>query len=297
MLKQSLAAALVAMTAGAALTSPALAKGGGGDGGGGGGTKDVLPTPAIPPGTFEGIGAGPVYIHDSFGHAQRTRYARNGAIVDVVAKPEVDGIRAEYPNNATESWFGTATSGAPSWKLSMLSVADPFEPFTPLQVNELGAQNGSLILVGAEPGGPDTRPAALLPFAAPTDSAATVSADVVPFFGSTAIGFTSSPATDHNFETDGQAWFEVTNVGGATGSDTWAFHTDGLCGATLTGSFQPRTFDRIAVSYDPVSHLAEATLDGDVVASVSYTAGAIGYVGVEGSLHANVDDFTVRAGA
>ena len=256
----------------------------------------MLPAPAIPAGTFDGIGPGPVYVHDSFGHAQRTRYARSGAIVDVVAKPEVDGIRAEYPNNATESWSGTPTSGAPSWKLGILSVDDPFEPSTPLQVGELGAQNGNLMIVGAEPGGPDTRPSALLPFAAPAGSAATVSADVVPFVGSTAIGFSSSGATERNFETSGQAWLEVTNVGGATGTGRWAFHTAGLGGATLTGAFAPRTFDRIAVGYDPVAEVAEATLDGELVASVPYAAEAIGFVGVEGSLHGNVDNFTVRAG-
>ena len=297
MIKQSFVAVLAATTAAAALAGPAAAKGGGDGGGGhgGGGGEDVLPAPAIPAGTFDGIGPGPVYVHDTFGHAQRTRYARSGAIVDVVAKPEVDGIRAEYPNNATESWSGNATSGAPSWKLGILSVDDPFEPSTPLQVGDLGAQNGNLMIVGAEPGGP-TRPSALLPFAAPAGSAATVSADVVPFVGSTAIGFSSSGATERNFETSGEAWLEVTNVGGATGTGRWAFHTAGLGGATLTGAFTPRTFDRLAVSYDPVAEVAEATLDGEVVASVPYAAEAIGFVGVEGSLHGNVSNFTVRAG-
>src|SRR4051812_43987996 len=102
-----------------ALTGAAFAQGGGGSGGvgtgGGGGVKPVLPTPAIAPGTFDRIGAGPVYVHESFGHAQGTRYAQNGSIVDVTSKPDINGIRAEYPNNKAETWFGTTTAGAASW--------------------------------------------------------------------------------------------------------------------------------------------------------------------------------------
>src|SRR3954453_14701766 len=80
--------------------------------------------------------------------------------------------------------------------------SDPWEAFSPLQVNELGDQDGILAIVGAEPFGPDTRPNALLPFAAPTGSAATVSADV-----------TSSAATSRNFESGGQAWLEIDTTG------------------------------------------------------------------------------------
>src|SRR4051812_45233972 len=79
-----------ALVATASFTSPALAQGGAGGGGGGtgggggGGTKTVtsLPTPAIAPGSFDGIGTGPVYIHDSIGHAQGTRYKQDGSIID-----------------------------------------------------------------------------------------------------------------------------------------------------------------------------------------------------------------------
>src|SRR5690242_13589603 len=83
-----------------ALSTPAHASGKGG--GGGGGTTPVLPTPAIAPGTFEGIGPGPTYIHESFGFGRRTRYKQSGDIIDVVDKPEINGIRAEFPNNKTE---------------------------------------------------------------------------------------------------------------------------------------------------------------------------------------------------
>ena len=68
---------------------------------------------------------------------------------------------------------------------------------------------------------------------------------------------------------------------------------------TLDGTYVPgfTGYDRIAVSYDPVNHVAAATVDGIVVASVPYTAKPIGFAGVEGSLNANVNNFTVRAGA
>jgi hypothetical protein len=303
MIKKSLVTLVAAVAAGGSLTTPALASHGGGGKGGGGGSKATLPAPPIPPATFEGIGSGPVYVHESFGHAQRTRYTEKGSIIDVVDKPEIDGIRAEFPNNRTESWFGTETSGAASWRFAVISPGDPYEPFTPLQVNEFGAQDGDLALVGAELGEPDTRPAALLPFAAPADSAYTVSADTVAFIGRTAIGFSSSSATNHNFETNGQAWLELDTtglsvIGGNTGIVRWTFHTDGLSGPALSGTYHlsPTAYNRAAISYDPVAHVAAATIDGTVVASVPSTSADVRYVGVEGSLNANVDNFTVRAG-
>src|SRR4051812_34320897 len=76
-----------------------------GGGGGGGGTKPTLPTPAIPAGTFDGIGAGPTYVHESFGFAQGTRYKQNGSITQVSVHTNVNGIRAENPNNKTETWI------------------------------------------------------------------------------------------------------------------------------------------------------------------------------------------------
>jgi hypothetical protein len=243
-----------------------------------------------------------VYIHDSFGHAQRTRLARNGSVVDVASKPEVNGIRAEFPNNQAETWIGGAAAGA-SWHFAVIGPGDPFEPLTPLQVADFGAQDGDLTIEGAEPFGPDPRPNALIPFAAPATSAATVSAEIVDFDGKTAIGFTNSSATTRNFETSGQAWLELNAMGrfitgGDTGIVTWTFHTDGLSGATLSGTYQtdPSAYNRVAVSYDPVAHVAAATVNGQVVASVPYTARPIAYAGVEGTLFANVDNFTVRAG-
>jgi hypothetical protein len=283
-----------------ALTVPANASHGGG-GGGGGDTKPVLPAPAIAPGTFDGIGPGPTYVHESFGHAQRTRYTQSGSIIDVVDKPEINGIRAEFPNNRTESWIGTRTSGAASWRFSVTAPGDPFEPYTPLQESpEFGLQDGSLSIVGAEADAPDERPTALLPFAAPADSAFTVSADTVAFIGRTAIGFSSSSATDHNFETGGQAWLELDTfgrspLGGNTGITRWTFHA-GATAVTGTYDVSPSAYDRMAVSYDPVDHVAAATVDGITVASLPLTAQPIRYVGVEGSLHGHVDNFTVRAG-
>src|SRR4051795_10481024 len=107
MLDKNLLTALATIAAAGAFASPALASGGGGGGGGGGGTgggggggggtpKPVLPAPAIAPGTFDGIGPGPVYIHESFGSGQNTRYKADGSIVNVLGGETVNGIRAEY---------------------------------------------------------------------------------------------------------------------------------------------------------------------------------------------------------
>src|SRR4051812_9361875 len=295
--------AAVAIAVGAA--TPALAQGGsggGGGGGGGGGTTTVLATPAIAPGTFDGIGAGPVYIHDSLGHAEGTRYKQDGSIIDVGRHPEVNAIRAEYGNNKTETWVGpTVTSGSPRWQFAVVGPSDPYEPYTALQdsSSSLGYSDGLLMIVG-EPGSADTRPNALLPFPAPTTSASTVSGEIVGFYGKTALGFSNSGATNGNFETSGQAWLELdaTALFIGDGIPRWTFHTNGLNGTTVSGTFtiDNSSFNRVAVSYDPVNHVAAATINGQVVASVPYTAQAIKYVGVEGSSNANIDNFTVRAG-
>src|SRR4051812_23458129 len=98
-MRKFIAVALVALAA----PGTAFASGKGG-GGGGGGTKPPLPLPAIAPGTFEGIGRGPLYTRESLGHAQRPRYDQKGAIIDVADKPEINGLRAEFPNNQPASW-------------------------------------------------------------------------------------------------------------------------------------------------------------------------------------------------
>jgi hypothetical protein len=316
MLNKNLLTALATLAAAGAFASPALASGGGGGGGGGatvggggGGAKPkpVLPAPAIAPGTFDGIGPGPVYIHDSFGSGQNTRYRADGSIVGVLGGETVNGIRAEYPNNKTETWSTTPADG-PTWTLTGTGVSsspDPFEPYTPLQETSFGYGTADLMLVGDPVGSVSPRPSALLPFAAPTTSATTVSGDVIPFVHKTAIGFSTSSVTTKNFETAGQAWLEVDDsqeFGTGVASDKyrlrWQFHTGGLNGTTLSGdlAYPPTSYTRAAVSYDPVNHVAAATLDGNVVASVPYIASTIKYVGVEGNWQANVDNFTVRSG-
>ena len=304
MINKRILTVVVTLAAASTVASPALAKGGTGGGGTGGGgtTTTTLPTPAIAPGTFDGIGPGPVYLHDSFGHAQGTRYKLDGSIQDVGRHPEVNAIRAEYGNNKTETWIGpNVTSGAPRWQFAVVGPSDPYEPYTALQDSpDLGYSDGLLTIV-SEPGSPDTRPNALLPFPAPTTSASTVSGEIVNFWASTAIGFSSSGATNANFESNGQAWLELDTTAfflNGDGIARWAFHTNGLSGTTLTGTFtlDVNSYNRAAVSYDPVNHVAAASINGEVVASVPYTAQTIKYAGLEGSHYANVDNFTVRAG-
>jgi len=306
MINKRIATAAATIVAATSIASPALAKGGGGTsggggGGGGGGTTTVLPTPSIAPATFDGIGAGPVYIHDSFGHAQTTRYDQGGKVVDVGRHPEVNGIRAEYPNNKAETWIGpSVTSGAPRYGFGVIGPSDPYESYTSLQDStDFGYQDGNLIM-SAEPGSPDTRPNALLPFPAPTDSASTVSAELVNFYGKSAIGFSSSGATNANFETSGQAWLELDFTAlflNGDGIPRWTFHTGGLSN-TISGTFTLDNFsyNRAAVSYDPVNHIASASINGNVVASVPYTAQTIKYVGLEGSNNGNADNFSVYRG-
>lgn len=303
--KDTVFTAITALAVSAALAGPAFAKGGtGGGGGGGGGTPaPVLPAPSIAPGTFDGIGSGPVYIYDSFGHGQGTRYKQDGSIIDVNQKPNINGIRAEYPNNKTETWIGSTGTG-PTWNLTTVGPNNPLEPYTPLQENpEFGYQDGNAAMDHYEFVGPQVRTNALIPFAAPAGSAYTVQGNTAGFDGKTAIGFSSSSATNANFEASGQAWLELDytgnfSTGGETGILKWTFHTDGTSGDTLSGTFNSSIsgWAQIAVSYDPVNHVAAATIDGNVVASVPYTAQTIKYAGVEGLWVGNINNFAVRAG-
>ena len=304
MLDKALFTTVATLVTVAVAASPALASGGGGGGGGGGTPKPVLVAPAIAAGTFDGIGAGPVYVHESFGAGQGTRYNQSGSVVDAFKLESINAIRAEYPNNRTETWLTTPSDG-PTWKLTAINPGDPFEPFTPLQQAASGYTDGTLALAGDRVGSVSPRPSALLPFAAATTRAATVSGEVVPFVGKTAIGFSTSSVTTKNFESAGQAWLEVDHSqefgpGGAAWKYRlrWEFHTDGLNGATLSGDmdYPFNGNSRAAVSYDPVNHVAAGMIDGTVVASVPYTASAIKFVGVEGSWGANVNNFTVRSG-
>jgi hypothetical protein len=325
MLTKNLFSALAAIAAVGALAGPALAQGGvaggggtgggggtatggggtatgGGGAGGGGGTTTALPAPPIAPATFAGIGPGPVYAHESFGFwYSGTRYRSDGKVVSVNGGDAIAGIRAEYPNNQAESWIGpNVTSGALRWQWATVGPSDEFEPYTMLQDSTQFGYNDGLMMVVGEPGAPQTRPDALLPFPAPTTSPSTVSADSVGFLSRTAIGFSNSSATNSNFETNGLVWLELDSTNkNAPATRTWTFHTNGLSGATITGTSVENSSGRtrVAVSYDPVNHIAEATIDGNLVASAPYTAPAIKYVGAEGNTNADVDNFSVWSGA
>jgi hypothetical protein len=225
--------------------------------------------------------------------------------VSVGGGSPIAGIRAEYPNNQAESWIGPAvSSGALRWQFASIGPADDFETYGALQDNTQFGYNDGLMMVVGEPGAPQTRPDALLPFPAPTTSPSTVSHDESGQLTKTAVGFSNSPATNNNFETNGLVWLEIDSTTKmAPGSDgvteKWTFHTNGLSGATLSGTVTQisPTRTRVAVSYDPVNHIAQATIDGNLVAAVPYTAPAIKYVGAEGNTNADVDNFSVWSGS
>jgi hypothetical protein len=84
-------------------------------------------------------------------------------------------------------------------------------------------------------------------------------------------------------------------LGGDTGITRWTFHA-GPTTSTGTYDVGPTSYNRMAVSHDTVNHVAAATVDGTVVATLPVTAQPIRYVGVEGSLHGHIDNFTVHAG-
>ena len=276
-----------------------MLSGGTGGGGGGAGTTTTLTPPAIAPGTFDGIGPGPTYIRESFGIGQGSRYKQNGSLKAVNVHTNINGIRAEFPNNSTETWIAPPeVIGGQEWDFSVTGPADPYEAYTPLQEAPWGYSDGTLSINGANPpSGADLRPNALLPFAAPTNAAYRVSADAINFYAKTAIGFSNSGATNMNFEKNGQAWLEIDTTNPA--NNTFVFHTNGTSGASVSGTFNldANSFNQMVVSYDPVNHIAAASLNGNVIAQIPFSAAPIKYVGVEGSWYATVDNFQVQTGA
>ena len=294
--------AAAALLAGA-LTSPASASGGkGGGGGGGGGTKPVLPAPAIAPGTFEGIGPGPVYIHDPSATPSAPATRRTARSSTPSTSPR---STASAPSSRTTGPRRGSARGprGRSWKFSVATSVGPVRA-RPRRCRTRRARHPERSARARRRRGRQPTPVrGCLPFAAPNDSAYTVSAETVPFIGKTAIGFSNSAATNAELRD------RRPGVAGARHlrplSDPGRQHRHRHAGpstparpaspAPTSPARRAGTRWRSATTRSTTSPPRASTTASS--SSVPYTAPPVRYVGVEGSLHAVVDNFTVRAGA
>jgi uncharacterized repeat protein (TIGR01451 family) len=249
--------------------------------------------------TAPGVLSGPIYIRDSFGSdlfGNQTCWCRldPAGLIVWIGGLSINGLRAEYPNIASEIWATPDVHQMPTWAFASASL-DP-SVIQPAGSLDGPGQNG-VLASNVNPTIPSNN-AGLLPFVQPAGPV-TLSTSIVSGWYTTAIGFTSSGALADNFETAGLAWFVIrmptTTPGGQGSIATWELHTDGFNGPSATGEMVLGGYNHVAVSYDPIAGKVAASIEGVPVASLDYVVSGVQYVGFQGN--GIVNDFLVEAGA
>jgi hypothetical protein len=250
---------------------------------------------ASPPGVL----SGPMYIRESFGNdlfGNQTCWCRldPAGLVVWTGGLSLNGLRAEYPNIASEVWITPDVHQTPSWSWASGGI-DPAVIEPPGSLDATGF--GGVVVSNSVPS-VESNNAALLPFVQPAGPV-TITASVWAGWYTTAIGFSSSAAGVGNFETAGLAWFVVrmprTTPGGQGSTATWELHTNGLGGPSATGTLVLQGFNHLALSYDPAAGKVVAAVEGVPVASVDFVVSGVRYVGFQGN--GVLNDFRVQAGA
>jgi hypothetical protein len=240
---------------------------------------------------------GQLLIRESFGNNAWTFLRPTGGkgVLQPVGNT-FSGIWAEFPSNAKAIW-STPGEDVQTWKIGGTGM-NPKEDPSPFQ---LGGYNCVASIMNNPSG--TTNPAALLPFSPPSIPYE-VSLDLLQWYNDTndwfAVGFTSSNAVNHNFESNGQAWMRVRMDAVQVGAyrATLELHTDGVQGATVSSSVILGGFDTLTVRYDPVNHTVTGLFNGVSVGTLSYTAAGINHVGFEAAATVMVfsaDNFLVKA--
>jgi hypothetical protein len=234
-------------------------------------------------------------LQESFGFGVNNQRPNggNGRLKAVGGHTPIAGFWAEYPWNPAEIWMSNGATGAETWAYSA-STPDPNQAPSSLEVSSPGA---SLSFVSAPPA--TGHAASLLPFTAPPITYE-VSVDVLPypsFANNTlmAVGFTSSPALNANFENSGQAWMLIrfTDFNVSQGDMTVELHTNGMNGPSVSAQVFLAGWDTMTVRYDPVNQVVSGYYDGQLIGSVPYAAGPMSFVGFEGE--GTLDNFVVKA--
>jgi hypothetical protein len=239
---------------------------------------------------------GQLLIRESFGNNAWTFLRPTGGKGVLKQVGFIADFWAEFPGNATEIW-STPADNVQTWQTGGTSW-DPKEDPSPFQVGN----NGVAMLLN-QPSG-TTNPAALLPFSPPSIPYE-VSLDLNEWYNDAndwfAVGFTSSNAVNHNFESNGQAWMRLRMD--AVQVDAWRatleLHTNGVQGATVSSNvILGGLFDTLTVRYDPVNHTVTGLFNGVSIGTLSYTAAGINHVGFEAAatvMRFAPDNFLVKA--
>jgi hypothetical protein len=237
---------------------------------------------------------GPLYLRESFGldalglgDGSWERYDAAGNVVQVRLATSIHGIRAEYPNTASEAWLSPDVRDEATWAFAA-STIDPTEPFSAFELPGLNGVLASEI----KPADPSNN-AALLNFLQP-DGPVTASVTLYAGAYTLAIGFTPSNALTGNFEKSGAAWLVVkmprTDVLNSPG--TWELHTNGLSGPSASGSFVATTFTHLSVTYDPDAGTVVGSVRDVTTPTLNYKVSGVKYVGFQGN--GVVNDFRVE---
>jgi hypothetical protein len=237
-------------------------------------------------------------LKDSFGFAPvtsdgGTRLDANGNVVHVFLHSDLNGLRAEFPNNASAVWRVAGGHGVPTWGFSGTSP-DPFEQYgTPSEPTPNDNGTMSLVVTPDDPQ-PPGKTDALLPFTPPAGPFR-ASMDVVGGGTTTALGFTSNTTTLYdNFQTSGQAWLVLHGGGGQGQLGTWEVHTNGLAGPSASGTTLLNGYNPISISYDPLTQTVQGSVNGVPTPVLPYAATGISGVGFEGVW--TVNNFVVQTG-
>ena len=236
-----------------------------------------------------------ILLKDSFGFfpitAQGgTRFDAAGNLVGVTLHSDLSGLRAEFPFTGSEVWTSPGGHGVPTWGFSV-SSPDPFELYGSTS-EPTPDDNGTMSLVGDQT--PPGKTDALLHFNPPA-GAFQMSLDVVGGGTTTAIGFTSSQTVlSDNFESFGQIWMVLHGGTGQGGIGNWELHTGGLIGPSVSGTTVLGGFNPLALSYDPVTHTVQGSVNGILTPALNFTATGITAVGFEGQW--TVNNFAVQTG-
>lgn len=236
---------------------------GGGGGGGGGPTlppqSGVSPLPTTAP-------APDILVRESFGLGPNTvrPAGGKGVLRSSWLHTTLGGFWVEWPGSKSTAWM--TPDGDQTWKFCGTNPS-PYELPSPLQ----GDASNDFMNAGCASSewfdvAVPLHPTALLPFTPPA-TAWSVSMEGWPAVvqgAYVAIGLTTSAVTMSNLETVGTVWLSLRKqevmVNGAL---VYELRLNGKTGVLLaTGVVDDMTWNRMAISYDPVVQVMSASLNG-----------------------------------
>lgn len=260
---------------------------------GGGGTPAPTPTPAPQTNPLPQTPPAPDVIYrESFGPADLLRpTGSKGVLKETYAHTPIQNFWIEYPGSKNTAWMAPAEGQ--TWRLCGASV-NPYEMFSPIQMSFGNYVNGCAISEWTD--APTQNPAALMPFnAPPTAYEVSLNGYPAPIEGKyLALGLTNSAATYSNLENSGNiVLFLKPAPPIANGLLTYELRVGGLNGTLLaSGETYSSGWNQMKLSYDPVTKIISANVNGTELGAFPLNLGAPRYAGFEGV--AIADNFLIR---